>query len=283
MRSGHIALFAGLLFASGSAAKLFAAPTPIAASPTPDSCASAVPDLPNDLATAFAYDLESPEILRFIAALAAVPAGEQKRVFDGAVAASTSPRALAARTAIAATCPNLDEIYATSRTLYLVSSEWTLGELADADRFSAFSDAVSSAVSALRRGDLLDPADRRAALLPFREFVAVETAASPVPSSTGCATPDADAHTIHVVQAKYPPIAAAALTTGSVRIKVALDENGNVRYARVYADTLRGGIGWTQIVRAAVYAAGATTYAPEIVACKSVPGSYLFRIDYSRK
>ncbi len=278
------ALFSLAVSASPGAAQS-PAPSPTGASQASAAPCPALPDLPNDFATAFAYDLRPPAILRFITALDALPARDQKRVFDEAVAAASSPGEAAAKSAIAATCPDLDEIYGQSRALYLVSNEWTLRELANAKRFSAFADVVDAAVSALKLGDALDPALRQAALAPFADLPGL-AAPSPAPEAAAnepCAQADAPAHTVHLVTVSYPPVAAAAATSGTIKVKVHLDSFGYVRDASVFDSTAPARIGSDDLVRESILAAAATTYAPAIKACKQVAGTYLFRADFTRR
>ncbi len=256
---------------------------PVSPSPTADPCATAVPDLPNDLPTAFAYELEPPAILRFVSALARVPQREQRRVFNAAVDAASSPTEHAVQMAIAQECSNLDEIYGTSRTLYLVVNEWKLGELSDAKRFGDFSAAVGTAISALSLGDRLTPQNHDAALLPFADLPGLATPTpAPSPSGSGlCSQPDTPARTTHVVPVDYPPFAGTAGTAGTVYVKLSLNEVGELRSARIFSNTLQRGLGSDQLIRAAIFAAAASTYAPAIKNCLPVGGIYVFKVGFS--
>jgi len=277
----RLAFFATLLFASSPWSVAASVPGP--SSPSIDPCASAVPDLPNDLQATFAYDLQSPAILHFVDALATVPRRDQKRVFDSAVDAASSPAQREAETAVATLCPNLDGIYGASRTLYLIANEWKLGEVADSQRFNDFSKVVETAVASLSAGDRLAPPQRRSAMLPFADLLTLSTP-SPSPSrSKVCSRADAPAQPVRVIQPNYPPLALSASTTGSVLIKLSLSNTGEIHSVRLFADTLRGGLGAQDIIRATILAAAAGTYAPEIRDCKPIAGTYIFKADYSRR
>ncbi len=279
-----LALVVAVLFCTGSRSAAFAEPAPAAAtSASPDSCASAVPELPRDLPTAFAYDLDSPTILRFIASLAAVAPKDRKSVFESAVAAAPSAPQRDVAAAESAVCPTLDEIYGAARVSYLLVNGWQLKEFDDAKRFDVFSSVVSTAITALAMGDRLSPERRQNALLPFARALA-EAVPSPTPSATGaCAQPDSFARTRHVVEPVYPPMAVSGAIGGAVVIKVMLTETGDVRYVRVLRDTLNPGPGGDDVIKASLYSAAATTYWPGIEHCRPASGAYLFEADFHRK
>jgi len=256
------------------------AQTPVGADPSPLACPS-VPDLPAGIEAAFAFNIPSREILHFISGLAALPAADQKGAFEAAVAAAATSQERDARAAIAGTCPTLDEIYGQVRAKFIVVNRWQLAELSDAKRFAAFSDVVDTAVAALAAGDALSPDLRRAALLPFGAFASPEPPAVPE-IAAGCAQPDARAHVIVAVTPRYPPLAAAAATSGSVVVKISLTDTGDVRSATLWRETVGDKVGAADIIRAAILAAAASTYAPEVTKCKPIAGLYLFRVDYKR-
>ncbi len=271
------------LLSSGSQSIAFGEPVPVAASESPDPCASAVPSLPNDLATAFAYDLDSPTILHFISALAAVPAKERRAVFESAVAAAATAPEREVVAAESADCPTLVEMYGASRATYLVVNQWQLREFGDAKRFDRFSTVVAAAVSALAIPSRLTPDQRQTAMLPFAAILA-EAASSLAPSESGnCSKPNSPARTRTIVEPVYPPMAVSAGMGGAVRVKVFITETGDVRYVRVASDTLNGPNGWDDVIRATVYSAAATTYWPKIEDCKPISGTYLFEADFHRK
>jgi outer membrane biosynthesis protein TonB len=275
--SGAFALLS-LVSAQASFARTSPAPQASAADP----CATAVPELPNDLPTAFAHEIESPAILQFLATLAAVPARQQKSAFNRAADAANSPAEQTAAAALTALCPNLDEIYATTRALTLVANRWKLDDIHDEQRWTAFSHAVEAALWALSDSDELAPQTRQIALQPFPMLAAAADGSSPVPlPAASCSAPDAAAKPLHEVAPDYPPLASSAATSGEVNIVVSLSDNGDVRSARILANTLRRGLGTDAIIRAAIFAAAATTYTPGIKACRPVAGKFVMRYRFS--
>lgn len=274
-----LAIIVALLGPAAHAAQ--AQPPPAPPASAPDLCATAIPDLPNDLPTAFAYEITSPAILQFLASLAAVPAHRQKAAFERAVDAANAPAAQEVATALTALCPNLDEVYATTRALSLVANVWKLDEIHDQTRWEAFSHAVEAALWVLSAGDRIAPDTRQIALEPF---VALTGAASPSPvptAATNCATPDAAAKPLHTVQPEYPALADAAATSGEATIVISLSDTGNVRSARILSNTLRRGLGTDGIIRAAIFAAAATTYTPATKACRPVSGTFAMVYRFS--
>jgi hypothetical protein len=259
------------------------APLPAKADPSPAACPS-VPDLPADVVAAFAFDIQSPEILHFTSGLAALATSDQKRVFDAAMKAAGTPQERDAETAVAATCPTLDGIYGKVRAMAIVVNVWEFEGLAEIDdkQFDELSAVFDTAVGALAAGDALSPDARRQALLPFAGTpVTSEIPAVPA-SAGGCAQPNSDAHTIKVVEAKYTPLAAVAATQGTVDVKVTLTETGDVRSAKVYRQTVGDRPGAADLIRASILAAGTSTYAPEVINCRPISGKYLFKIRYRR-
>jgi outer membrane biosynthesis protein TonB len=246
-----------------------------------DPCATAVPDLPNDLPTAFAYEIDSPAILHFLASVAAVPARQQKAAFDRAADAANSPAQQTVVTALTAQCPNLDEVYATTRALTLVANRWKLDEIHDENRWEAFSHAIEAALWALSVGDRVAPETRRSALQAFPMFAA-DDGASPVPApAPDCSTPDAPAKPLIEVAPDYPPLASSAATSGEVVVVLSLSDTGDVRSVRILGNTLRRGLGTDAIIRAAIFAAAATTYAPARKACLPIAGKFAMRYRFS--
>lgn len=274
--------FAGILVALvGQLHTVAATPPPSAASATPQPCASTDPDLSGDLLKVYAYDLESPSLLNFLTALAALPAEDQKPVFDAAVAAAASPQERDVQAAVARLCPSADAVDATSRAAMLISSEWDHAGNDDAKRADEFSDVLATAVSALASGETLAPEEQRFALLPFARVFAPE-APPPTPAASGaCSRPNVDAHTLHVIHPKYPAVALATRTSGMLRVLVALSDTGSVRSAKLFSEAPGDRSGSEDLAEAAVLAAATTTYAPEIRDCVAVPGKYVFRAHFT--
>ncbi len=74
----------------------------------------------------------------------------------------------------------------------------------------------------------------------------------------------------------YPDIAREQGAVGTTLVKVSLDVAGNVTDASVYKSA-----GNAALDQAAIKAAKATSYTPDIVNCVKTPGSYLFKADFN--
>jgi hypothetical protein len=255
-----------------------AAPLPAAADSSPAPCPS-VPD-PAGVEAAFAFDIQSPEILRFTSGLASLAAPDQKRAFDAAMKAVGTPQEREAETAVAATCPTLDGIYGKVRAMAVIVNRWQLPELDD-KQFDELSDVVETAVEALAAGDALAPDVRGQALLPFADTLAPADQAVP-PSTQRCAQPNQNARPVNLAEPTYPAISAALGTHGQVAVKVTLTETGDVRSAALYSQTVGDGTGAGELIESAILAAGTSTYAPEVINCRPIAGGYLFKVDFGR-
>jgi len=267
-----------MVFATAGSAGAAPAPSPAAV-----SCASPAPDLPENVLLAFAYDLRSRPVLRFVAALAAVPPAGQENLFDTVVDAAASEPERQVQVALAGRCADLTETYGTARALYLVVNRWTYGVSADQERFDAFSAVTAIAVAALARGDGLTEAYRRTALLPFAGLSGLEPP-SPGPAPAGaCTSPDRAPKALHFAEPRYPETAAEAGTYGDVAVTVQLDEDGEVRSVKPLRDTLNDGLGAKEVVLATILAAAAGTYAPAIEKCVPVPAELTTEMHYSDK
>ena len=105
---------------------------------------------------------------------------------------------------------------------------------------------------------------------------------TPVPTPTPtpkpvCANPNADAAIKGTaVEPDYPDVAREQGATGTTQVKVTLDAVGSVTEATVYKSA-----GNPSLDQAAVKAARATAYVPEIVNCVKTAGSYIFRADFT--
>lgn len=102
---------------------------------------------------------------------------------------------------------------------------------------------------------------------------------SPEPTPTPkpvCAAPLVDASTIEKYTPEMPAAARDAGLSGTTQVKVDLSASGTVLDASVAVSS-----GSTMLDVAAIQAAKRTTYAPKIVDCQRVPGSYLFRVEFS--
>ena len=100
----------------------------------------------------------------------------------------------------------------------------------------------------------------------------------PAPSPTpkpACSAPYLEAATIQKYAPEMPAMAKEQGLTGTAQVEVNLSAAGQVLGAKIYAST-----GSSVLDAAAVEAAKRTTYAPKVVDCDRVPGSYLFRVDF---
>lgn len=272
--------FASVLLAAIPGSAIGAPALAGTANVSPAPCPSASEDT-NTVVGAFAYDLESPEILRFISQLAAVPMHDQKRLFDTVADASSTPAQYQANVDVsAAPCPALDAVYGATRARDLITNKWRLDEMDDDKRFADFASVLGTAMAAVAMGDTLPAEDRRVALLPFAFLGPSQS--SPAPSPSG-ACADLGAHVLVSYPLTYPALARVSGTTGTVQVKVSLSETGAVRYARLYSDTVHGRAGGDQMITNAVFSAAASTYVPQTLNCVPIAGKYIFRTGFSAR
>lgn len=91
-----------------------------------------------------------------------------------------------------------------------------------------------------------------------------------------CSDPNAEAKTLVAVAPDSASSEVAAASNLTAMIKVDLDAEGRVVGVSVYAST-----GSVELDQAAMRAARESTYAPEMRDCQAVPGSYLFKVEFS--
>ncbi len=91
-----------------------------------------------------------------------------------------------------------------------------------------------------------------------------------------CAVPNADATTTQAVEPDYPDIARQQGAVGTTQVKVSLDATGHVLDASIAKSA-----GSAALDQAAVKAARASSFAPEVVNCVKTAGSYIFRADFT--
>ena len=107
-------------------------------------------------------------------------------------------------------------------------------------------------------------------------------APTPVPTTPPtqkptCAVPNADAAIKgSAVEPDYPDIARQQGAVGTTSVKITLDASGNVVDA-----TIAKSAGNASLDQAAIKAAKATAYTPDIINCVKTAGSYLFRADFT--
>ncbi len=101
--------------------------------------------------------------------------------------------------------------------------------------------------------------------------------ATPLPTPRpSCAVPNKEAATTRAVQPDYPDIARQQGAAGTTQVKVSLSATGAVLGTAVYRSS-----GNAALDSAALAAARASAYSPEIENCERVPGSYLFQADFT--
>jgi TonB family protein len=96
-------------------------------------------------------------------------------------------------------------------------------------------------------------------------------------TSTRCATPHVDAAMTQAVPPVYPASARQQGATGTVLVKVTLDSTGAVVGTWVYRSS-----GNDALDDAALQAAQAGSYRPEINDCRPMGGSYIFHADFKK-
>jgi protein TonB len=115
---------------------------------------------------------------------------------------------------------------------------------------------------------------------PVATGIPATPAPTPVPPTPTpkpqCANPNESATTTNAVSPDFPDSAREAGAEGSTQVLVSLDAAGNVLNATVYKSA-----GNIQLDRAAIDAAKASKYAPEVVNCVKTAGTYIFRADFT--
>ena len=117
---------------------------------------------------------------------------------------------------------------------------------------------------------------------PVATGVPKAPAPTPVPTPTPtpkpqCAVPNAQAAIRGTaVEPDYPDIARQQGAVGTTSVKVTLDPTGSVTDVSVYKSA-----GNAALDQAALKAARATAYTPDIVGCVKTAGSYIFEADFT--
>jgi len=104
--------------------------------------------------------------------------------------------------------------------------------------------------------------------------VPLATEAPSAPATPSCATPNVAARAVNVVSPSIPGDLATDIES-TAEIAVRLDASGRVLGATVYRSA-----GLFPLDRAALSAARASQYAPQIRGCLPVAGTYLFTVDF---
>jgi TonB family protein len=139
------------------------------------------------------------------------------------------------------------------------------------------SDALAPAGTAAPSAAELDA--RQALARSFDGGVNTITAATlrdaePAPS---CEHPYRNLQIVRKAASPYPAVALQRELGGTVIIEVNYDAQG-----RVVATRVRSGSGWPVLDAAAISAAEKTAYQPEIFRCESLPGYYLYTVEFMR-
>lgn len=105
---------------------------------------------------------------------------------------------------------------------------------------------------------------------------ATDTTAGPATTGPLCSNPNEDAYVINPMSPIYPDSARDfGLGKASVLVQVTIDAQGRLLDAKVYQSSNNAAID-----QSALRAASQTTYAPKIVNCAPVEGTYIFHADF---
>ena len=116
------------------------------------------------------------------------------------------------------------------------------------------------------------------AIVPFASAVTPAAAQTLNPAvSASCTAPDVPAGTTYAALAETPAMAAQYQLSGTTLVRVDLESNGSIRAASVEKSS-----GAPFLDMAAVQAAKASTFSPEIRDCAPVAGSYIFQVDFTQ-
>jgi protein TonB len=97
------------------------------------------------------------------------------------------------------------------------------------------------------------------------------------PTPPACAVPNVEAKATQLAQPVYPESAQQLGTSGDVDVLVSLSPAGAVTATTIYKTS-----GSAALDQAAIRAARASTYSPDIVDCQAVAGSYTFHVSFQR-
>jgi hypothetical protein len=241
---------------AGMSAPAFAAPPVTAATPACSDGSRGGATI--SLGDAFAHAIDDAPTLRFLARLTEMDAAGQRDVIERVtklgIPAATGP-------ADAETGCLTELGYRTIRGLTLLANLWNVGEGAPA--FALLTRRLEMALVSL---------DSDAALAPFGLRASDLSAERPASS---CDSPHRDARTVRVHHPTYPLVARAGRTTGSILVRIALNREGFVRTATVLRSSAGERPGAQSLADESVLSAAATTYDPEVVACKAIAGTYI--------
>ena len=252
-------------------ANTVATPEPIAKDDGRTSCA--YPDFVT-LDDAFANPITDVITLRFIALVENMPPKDQLATLKRIAV----PQLPAAHTEIDAAeqigCPQPQIGKRTARLLYALSARWQGSNTSD-----RLVSAARSAIGALQIRDRIGAPIVDAQLAAFGTSLAALSA----PVASPSCPPDRAANAIGAVQPPYPSFAGANGVSGTVLVKVSLDEQGLVTAASVFKRDVPSNEAGDELARVSLAAAATSTYEAAVLNCKAIDGSYLFKADFHVK
>ena len=193
------------------------------------------------------------------------------------VAASSADVSDRVKKVVAQKCVANETAYRSRRALYTVINRWDFDTGDPA--FPAFSDRLSAALAALELRDTLTPDDVDGALAPFDVRLADLQDITPT-DAPPCEEPAVGARIKQIFQPVYPAIARSTRTTGSITLEVSLDRGGFVRSVTVLRAN-GDGPSIAALAEMGIFSAAETVYAPEIVHCNAVDGTYTFKAQFT--
>ncbi len=278
-----IALTLFLSFISPALAAPTSATSP-SPSPVATACATVEPGLADDVVSAFSSDLSSAPIQRFIALLGSASEAAQADVVKRASAAVRSSDDVSVRARLANVCPNATDVVGFSRSVIVISHDWTDPGLANDKRAEDLTVVLQAAISALAHPDALTPEDRLTAIAPFQALENGASRPSPTPTASGpCLETTSPSRPIRFAPLRYPPIAQASRAAGEVYVKVSLSETGGVRSATLFKKSMGDDAGAQALVDAAIIVASASTYQADREKCVPSAGLYVFRAQFQAR
>ena len=249
-------------------------------SPVTNGCPTVAPRLVDDIDDAFAYDLTSPAIQRFIALLGSASHRAQAEVVERATSATRSRTYVEVVAELANVCLGAPDAVGYERAIGVIAHVWSASKLRNQSAADTFAFVLETAVSALAHPDALTPEERAAAAAPFQSLEQAAPAAAATGTS-GCADPDTSASAVFIPSLSYPSVARRSRSTGTILVKLALSETGGVRSATLFQKKTKGSAaGVDALVEAAIVVAAASTYEPDREKCAPRAGGYLFKANF---
>jgi hypothetical protein len=270
------AMLAAAFLACVGGASALPSSTPLRPKPAASSNACAAPSQGSpSLEEAFAHDIADVPTLRFIANLDAASEHRQQELLRAPAAAPAVRERIL--TEIAAQCETEEVTLRSERALLLVANRWSVSS--DDPRYAGLTERITTAVEALAVRHVIDRASLDAALAPFALRL-TDLPSTVADAGPPCEKPNVDAATIDKVEFPYPDSAQATGTSGTVEVKVLLDENGLVRSVSLL-DANGTGLAIDDLSRMTIFAAAASTYRPAIEDCSPISSYFVFGVEYT--